>query len=203
MPSEVRIGWREIERSQAMSGMNLRSFIASRARPRCRSRGRGRSPKRGAPRSTAHFAEKQREKPRCGTAASCSGATRCLPATASAPAISRPISQASWPGATGAFPTRRVQRLWHGRAALRRRRLRARRDGPHTVECRAHLFSVRHARSRRYQGRRGRHFRQRRARSRGGDRPCARRIRDEPRLALRLHRTRGGDDPDAAGRYAG
>ena len=35
----------------------------------------------------------------------------------------------------------RVQRLRHGRAALRRRRLRARRDGPAHVERRAHLLS--------------------------------------------------------------
>ena len=37
--------------------------------------------------------------------------------------------------------------------------------GQHTVQCRAHLFSVRNARSRRCQGRRGRHSRQRGARS--------------------------------------
>ena len=67
----------------------------------------------------------------------------------------------------------RVQRLWHGRAALRRRRVRARRNGPAYLQCRAHLFSVRHARSRRHQGRRGRYIRQRRARARGRNRPDA------------------------------
>ena len=40
----------------------------------------------------------------CGMAACCSDAIRCLPASASPPAISRPISPASWRGATGAFP---------------------------------------------------------------------------------------------------
>ena len=64
----------------------------------CRSAPRG-DRRRISPTSSA-------KSPRCGTAASCSGATRCLPATASAPAISKPISQAFWRGATGVFPIR-------------------------------------------------------------------------------------------------
>ena len=42
--------------------------------------------------------------------------------------------------------------------------------GQHTVQRRAHLLPVRHARSRRHQGRHGRYSRQRRARTRGRDR---------------------------------
>ena len=61
--------------------------------------------KRGARRSMRISPTSSAKSRRCGTAASCSGATRCLQAIASAPAISRPISQVFWPGATGAFPT--------------------------------------------------------------------------------------------------
>ena len=67
--------------------------------------GRGRSPRaaRGDRRRISRDSSARSRK--CGTAACCSAAIRCLPASASAPAISRLISQASWPGATGAFPT--------------------------------------------------------------------------------------------------
>ena len=68
--------------------------------------GRGRSRESGAPRSTRISRRSSAKSRRCGTAASCSGAIRCFPATASAPAISKPISPASWRGATGVFPTR-------------------------------------------------------------------------------------------------
>ena len=152
----------------------------------------------------AHFADKQREKP--------AHVERPRPARAQPGVCRRSLQRQlfrnrfrklSGLARLGLSRPRRVQRFRHGRAALRRRRLRARRDGPAHVERRAHLFSVRHARSRRHQGRHGRYFRQRRARTRGGDRPCARRIRERAALALHLHRACGRDDPHVADRYAG
>ena len=86
-----------------MSGTSLRSFIASARSTSWSRRGRGRSRKRAAPRSMRISRRSSARSRRCGTAASCSGATRCFQAIASAPAISRPTSPAFWPGATGAF----------------------------------------------------------------------------------------------------
>ena len=57
---------------------SLRSFIASARSTSLSKRGRGRSPKRGAPRSRRISPTSSAKGPRCGTAASCSGATRCL-----------------------------------------------------------------------------------------------------------------------------
>ena len=65
-----------------------------------------------------------------GTAGCWWDGIRFSSATALRPAISRPISPVSWPGATGVFPAkRRVQRFRHGRAARPRWRVRAGRDG--------------------------------------------------------------------------
>ena len=74
--------------------------------------------------------------------------------------------------------------------------------GEHTVECRAHLFSVRHARSRRYR-RHARHCRQRHARARGGDRADAGRLSTATRTGIASTRAGDRDDPDPEGRYAG
>ena len=174
-----------------MSDMSLRSFIAS---PRSislvetglavrRNAARG-DRRRISPTSSA----KSR---RCGTAASCSGATRCLPATASAPPISRPISRASWRGATGVFPTGVFNGFGMGALRCADGAFVLGEMGQHTVDRRADLFSLRHARSRRRQRRRGRYIRQRRARTRGGDRSDARRI---PRAS----RTGTASTPDPA-----
>ncbi len=97
----------------------------------------------------AHFADKQREKPKSGTAASCSARESGFHRRgASRPIISRPISPVSWRGATGAFPDRDVFNGF-GMGALRccRRRLRARRNGTAYRQCRPDLLSVGNARS--------------------------------------------------------
>ena len=98
----------DIERCQAMSGMRppvIHRVTHARSRRARRGRGRSREARR-AEIDGAFRANSSAKGRRCGTAASCSGAIRCLQAIVSAPAISRPISRASWPGATGAFPTR-------------------------------------------------------------------------------------------------
>ena len=152
----------------------------------------------------AHFADKQREKPAMWNGRVLLGRNPVFSGDRFSASYFETDFASFLAWRDWGFPDRfRVQRFRHGRAALRRRRLRARRDGPAHVERRAHLFSVRHARPRRHQGRHGRHIRQRHARARGGDRPCARRIRERAALALHLHRTCGCDDPHVAGRYAG
>ena len=78
------------------------------ARSELSSRGRGRSPTSAARRYRCAFRASSSARSRSsGTAASCWGAIRSSRRIASAPAISRPISPASWPGATGAFRTAR------------------------------------------------------------------------------------------------
>jgi len=62
----------------------------------------------------AHFAVKQREKPKIWNGRSCWRATRFSPPTASAPLIPMSISQASWRGGLGFSRQGRVQRLRMG-----------------------------------------------------------------------------------------
>ena len=152
----------------------------------------------------AHFADKQREKPAMWNGRVLLGRNPVFARRSLQRQLFRNrFRKFSGLARLGLSRSVRVQRFRHGRAALRRRRLRARRDGPAHVQRRAHLFSVRHARPRRHQGRHGRYFRQRHARTRGRDRAGTRRIRQRAALALHLHRACGGDDPHAAGRHAG
>jgi len=88
-----------------------------------------------------------------GTAACCSAAIRSSPASGSRPVFRDRFRELFWPGAIGVPGQQCVQRLRHGRAALRRRRLRDGRDGRAYRQCRTDLFSVRDARPGRYQGR--------------------------------------------------
>ena len=75
--------------------------------------------------------------------------------------------------------------------------------GQHTAECRAHLFSLGHARSRRHQGRRGRHI-PAASRASSRRRPASRPATIEAtRIGTASTPARGRDDPDPARRYAG
>ena len=200
--------WIVSARNQAKSGDEWHDASGHSSRQRARSRRRGVGVavrrRRGARRSTAHFADKQREKPAMWNGRVLLGRNPVFAGDRFSASYFETDFASFLAWRDWGFPDPdRVQRLRHGRAALRRRRLRARRDGPAHVERRAHLFSVRHARSRRHQGRRGRHIRQRRARARGGDRPCARRISRASRIGTASIPACGGDDPHAARRYAG
>ena len=87
-----------------------------------------------APRSTRISRTCSGEARRCGTAACCCCTEhddRRIGRFAAR--SSTPTSRASWPGATGAFPDAAATNCFaHGRAARRRRRLPARRDGGST-----------------------------------------------------------------------
>ena len=122
---------------------------------------------RAARRDRRAFCASSSARSRSGTAGSCSGAIRSSPKSRFSAGYFETDFASFLAWRDWGFPgPRRLQRLWHGRAAFVRRRVRARRNGPAHRQCGPHLFSVRNARSRRYQGRRGRYCRQRRPRSR-------------------------------------
>ena len=182
----------------------LRSFIASARSTSLSKRGRGRSPKRGARRSRRISPTSSAKSPRCGTAASCSGATRCFQAIASAPAISKPISQAFWRGATGAFPIAAVFNGF-GMGALRcadgafvlgemgqhtsnAGRIYFPSGTPDLDDIRDGTVDISGSVTRELEEETG---------------LAPGEYRERAALALHLHRTRGCDDPHVADRYAG
>ena len=108
--------------------------------------------KRGAPKSTRISPASSAKSRKCGTAASCSGAIRCLPATRFSASYFETDFASFLAWRDWGFPDRDVFNGF-GMGALRCA------DGAfvlgemgrHTVERRAHLFSVGNARPRRYQ----------------------------------------------------
>ena len=134
----------------------------------------------------AHFAVKQREKPKIWNGRVLLGRNPVFHRRA----VSRQLFRDRFrklPGLArlGFSGQGRVQRLRHGRAALLRRRVRAGRNGPSiprmpggSIFRRARPIST-------ISGRRGRYRGQRRARGRGGNRPDACRLSGRRALGLR------------------